>query len=71
MGRVNRLLAEGEAFASPPSILPLLLKSKELAERSGNLFNPAVGHLIDLWGFHTDSPECRPPPDSRDTSPLM
>jgi thiamine biosynthesis lipoprotein len=71
MGRVNRLLATGEPFASPPSILPLLHKSRELAQRSGNLFNPAVGHLVDLWGFHTDSPECRPPPDSRDIEALV
>jgi thiamine biosynthesis lipoprotein len=71
MGRVNRLLAEGEEFASPPSILPLVRKSQELAERSGNLFNPAVGHLVDLWGFHTDSPECRPPPHRRDIEALV
>jgi thiamine biosynthesis lipoprotein len=71
MGRVNRLLATGETFASPPSILPLLRKSRELAERSGHLFNPAVGHLVDLWGFHTDAPECRPPPDRRDIEALV
>jgi thiamine biosynthesis lipoprotein len=71
MGRVNRLLAEGIRFAAPPSILPLLRKSKELSERSGSLFDPAVGHLVDLWGFHTDSPECRPPPDSRDVDALV
>jgi len=71
MGRVNRLLAEGEQFASPPSILPLLHKSMELSEMSGNLFNPAVGHLVDLWGFHSDSPECRPPPDSLDIDILV
>jgi thiamine biosynthesis lipoprotein len=71
MGRVNRLLAEGKRFAAPPSILPLLRKSKELSERSGNLFDPAVGHLVDLWGFHTDAPECRPPPDSRDIDALV
>jgi thiamine biosynthesis lipoprotein len=71
MGRVNQLLAKDGAFAAPPSILPLLRKSRELAERSDNLFNPAVGHLVDLWGFHTDSPECRPPPDSRDIEALV
>jgi thiamine biosynthesis lipoprotein len=71
MGRVNQLLAEGEQFAAPPSILPLLRKSRELAALSDNLFNPAIGHLIDLWGFHTDSPECRPPPDSRDIAALV
>jgi len=71
MGRVNRLLAEGATFAAPPSVLPLVNKSIEYAERSGNLFNPAIGHLVDLWGFHTDSPECRPPPAAADIKRLV
>jgi thiamine biosynthesis lipoprotein len=62
LGRANRLIAERTAFAAPPSILPLIARSREFAEQSGDLFNPAIGHLVDLWGFHTDSPECRPPP---------
>lgn len=71
LGRVNQLLAEGKPFAAPPSVLPLLRKSQELAERSDGLFNPAIGYLVDLWGFHTDSPECRPPPPSRDIETLV
>jgi len=71
MGRVNRLLAEGKTFAAPPSVLPLVKKRIEYAERSANLFNPAIGHLVDLWGFHTDSPECRPPPATDDIKRLV
>lgn len=63
LGRVNRLIAEKSAFAAPPSVLPLIRKSQQLAEQSENRFNPAIGHLVDLWGFHTDTPECRPPPE--------
>jgi len=63
LGRVNRLVAEEDAFAAPPSVLPLIRKSQVLAEQTGNRFNPAIGHLVDLWGFHTDSPKCRPPPE--------
>lgn len=63
LGRVNRLIAEKNAFAAPPSILPLIRRSQALAEQSENRFNPAIGHLVDLWGFHTDSPELRPPPE--------
>lgn len=62
MIRVNELLASGEPFAAPPSILPLLRQSQSLAMQTHNLFNPAIGHLHRLWGFHTDEPECRPPP---------
>ena len=71
MVRVNELLATGEPFAAPPSLLPLLRQSQVLAEQSDNLFNPALGHLMRLWGFHTDEPECRPPPPARDIRRLV
>lgn len=62
MTRVNELLATGEPFAAPPSLLPLLRESQTLSRESQGLFNPAIGHLYRLWGFETDDPECRPPP---------
>ena len=64
--RTNELLAEGKWFAAPPSVLPLLKRSQALSAASGDLFNPAVGRLVGLWGFHGDSPKChKPPPADR------
>ena len=71
LGRVNELLPTGKPFAAPPSVLPLLRRSRLYAEQSDNLFNPAIGRLVDLWGFHTDSPECRPPPSNREIEQLV
>ncbi len=71
MVRVNELLATGEPFAAPPSLLPLLRKSQQLALQSDNLFNPAIGQLMALWGFQTDTPECRPPPSRRAIEQLV
>jgi thiamine biosynthesis lipoprotein len=65
MIRVNELLATGEPFAAPPSLLPVIRKSQVLALQSDNLFNPAIGHLQSLWGFHAEEPECRPPPSAQ------
>ena len=31
----------------------LLKSATQLADRSDNLFNPAIGHLIRLWGFQS------------------
>ena len=46
-------------------ILPLVKVGQSLSARSHHLFNPAVGHLIDAWGFHNDDPEGhRPPPEA-------
>jgi thiamine biosynthesis lipoprotein len=69
--RVNEQLATGEWFAAPPSVLPLLSRSQELAEASGHLFNPAVGKLVDLWGFHADEAECHAPPNAEAIAALV
>ena len=51
LGRVNRLLKEDKPFSAPPSVLTLIKLGKELSTASGHLFNPAIGQLIDAWGF--------------------
>ena len=71
MGRINQLLPKGEPFVAPPSVMPLVRLSQRYAEQSGGLFNPAIGNLIDLWGFHSDSPECQPPPSQRSIERLV
>ncbi len=63
LGRVNRLLPSGERFAAPPSVLALIGLGQELSARSDGLFNPAIGGLVDLWGFHRDDPSQWTPPD--------
>jgi FAD:protein FMN transferase len=70
--RVNNLLAGGKPFAAPPCILPLVRRSQELAIASGNLFNPAIGKLIDLWGLQSSEPERRQvPPDPAKIAALI
>jgi thiamine biosynthesis lipoprotein len=62
--RTNWLLGEQRRFAAPPSVVPLVRISRELAISSEHLFNPAIGGLIALWGFLSDdSTTSRPPPD--------
>lgn len=63
LSRVNQLLASGEEFTVEPAILPLIRRGAELSQRSGDLFNPAIGQLIALWGFASDDPPHGPPPD--------
>ncbi len=62
LGRVNRLLPTGKPFAVPPSVLPLIELGQIYSTQSGDLFNPAIGKLVQLWGFHSDIPEDQPPP---------
>ena len=63
--RINDLIPSGGPIAVEPSMVPVLQRARELSLRSGGLFNPAIGALVDLWGFHADAPAMRePPPDA-------
>jgi thiamine biosynthesis lipoprotein len=63
--RMNQLFNEdSEAFAAPPSVLPLLRLSQDIAAKSDYLFDPAIGHLYREWGFQGRPAKClQPPPD--------
>ena len=66
MSRTNDLLSYGEWFSGNPSVLPIINKSKQLYKLSDGLFNPAVGHLIGMWSFHSDEILDGPAPDKND-----
>ncbi|MGD8874998.1 MAG: FAD:protein FMN transferase [Gammaproteobacteria bacterium] len=59
---LNRHLAAGEGTTVSDFLLPLLLQARTLSIQSDGLFNPAIGRLIALWGFHSDEPPPGPPP---------
>jgi thiamine biosynthesis lipoprotein len=69
--RVNALLQEGRPFAAPPSVLPLIRKSQAYAAQSQDLFNPAIGQLVKLWGFVPNAPQSHAPPDPRRIEALV
>jgi FAD:protein FMN transferase len=59
----NAALGDGDAVAVPEALQAPLERGRELAEASDGLFNPAIGRLVDLWGFHThDYPIHTPAP---------
>lgn len=50
LGRFNR--ADGGTWATlPPDFARVYETALTIAERSGSAFDPAMGALIDLWGF--------------------
>lgn len=66
LSRVNMLLGTGEWFSAAPSVLPLLEAARKLERSSGGRFNPAIGKLVQLWGFDdSPAPDATPPPDSQ------
>jgi thiamine biosynthesis lipoprotein len=59
---LNDSIARGERYQGDAEMVALLQSAGRLAERSGNLFNPAIGHLIRLWGFQSSEFSVRSPP---------
>lgn len=52
--RINAALRRGEAVVAPPSVLALVDRTRPLVRKTNRLFDPGIGELIALWGFHTD-----------------
>jgi len=60
---INQAFAQGKAAEADEHIIRMIRRSQEIEQHSGGRFNPAIGRLIRLWGFHTsDYPVIGPPP---------
>lgn len=51
---LNEALAAGKSHTVSDELAGFIRAAKELAQRSEYLFDPALGKLVALWGFHTD-----------------
>jgi thiamine biosynthesis lipoprotein len=69
--QLNRALAQGKAHQVSAELSALLEQAKGYAIDSEHMFNPAIGKLIGLWGFHSDQPPGGPPPKSDDIETLL
>lgn len=61
--QINHLLEAGKAVKLTPQESRIFQEAINVSKRSGYLFDPAIGKLVGLWGFHTDvRPKLPPPP---------
>jgi thiamine biosynthesis lipoprotein len=60
--RLNRALAQGDTVTISEELVDLLKRGNTYSDQSDKLFNPAIGMLIKLWGFHHDELPAGPPP---------
>ncbi len=62
LDRLNGIFALAPAKAAlPPGMIPILEDATRYSVQSEGLFNPAIGNLIRLWGFQSDTFEPRLP----------
>ncbi|MBN8443212.1 MAG: FAD:protein FMN transferase [Thauera sp.] len=52
---LNAAIARGETATVSDELAAMLADAQRLAAAGDELFDPALGSLIELWGFHTDT----------------
>ncbi len=62
---LNAALAAGQAAPVSPVLAELIAASQHAEALSDGYFNPAIGQLVALWGFHADSFTPRQPNAAR------
>ena len=54
LSELNAAFANEESAAVSAELVTILKDAAQLSQQSQGLFNPAIGHLVQLWGFHAD-----------------
>jgi thiamine biosynthesis lipoprotein len=62
---INEAFRDGEPVEANSEIVEMIRHSQQIESASDGRFNPTIGQLIALWGFHTsDYPIIGPPPSA-------
>lgn len=67
---LNAALAQGGRREVTPEVAAMLKDAAQLSAQSGGLFDPAIGGLVRLWGFHADEFKAELP-DERKVAALV
>lgn len=51
---LNDAFAQGKSVSVQPDLANMIQQAAAFSEQSHGAFNPTIGHLITLWGFHQD-----------------
>ncbi len=54
LSELNAALARGESAAVSSELVNIVQDAAQLSKQSHGMFNPAIGGLVGLWGFHAD-----------------
>ncbi len=70
LSELNAAFARSEAKEISPELAAILQDAAQLSVQSDELFNPAIGGMVKLWGFHAD--EFKPAlPDEKQLAALV
>ncbi len=54
LSKMNAAFAKGRSAPVSPEMAAILQDATQISQQSQGLFNPAIGGLVQLWGFHAD-----------------
>ncbi|MCB1582789.1 MAG: FAD:protein FMN transferase [Xanthomonadales bacterium] len=70
--QINQQLQQGKTVNLTTEESHFIAQTIDYSLASNHLFNPTIGKIISLWGFHTDEyPILTPPPDSTEIQALI
>lgn len=61
---LNKQLEQNRSATAEPGIIHVLAEANRLSRASEGLFNPVIGNLVELWGFHDNALPIGTLPDS-------
>jgi len=65
LSELNTAFAQGKSASVSPELAAMLREASQLSAQSDGLFNPAIGGLVKLWGFHSDEFKAALPDDKK------
>ena len=64
VSKIDQAIKKQEPIEVAKSVKDFIVKSQQLSQESQGLFDPGIGSLIGLWGFHSEEWK-GPPPSSQ------
>ena len=61
VAKINQAIHNQKSIDVSDSVKQFILKSQMLSQQSQGLFDPAIGELVNLWGFHKEEWQGPPP----------
>lgn len=69
---INKAFEQGKTALADEDIVEMIRQSQVIEQKTGGRFNPAIGALVELWGFHTsDYPIEGPAPSQAEIERIL
>jgi len=65
VSKIDQAIKEQKPIKVAQSVKDFIVKSQRLSQQSQGLFDPGIGSLIGLWGFHSEEWKGPPPSEQK------